>query len=154
MLVLLRINMRCFFHKFYINNYKILWNLRGNWSKIELSENNEKINDSTNNNNNISGESKPSEEINEVKDGLNIPKINVSIVEDKKKSKINFFVSKKDSNILIDIENNIKFSGEKKDLKNQDVSKNNFIGKKREKDNKEKPQIQKNQLKNKKINSF
>ena len=72
----------------------------------------------------------------------------------KKKSKINFFVSKKDSNILIDIENNIKFSGEKKDLKNQDVSKNNFIGKKREKDNKEKPQIQKNQLKNKKINNL
>ena len=131
-------------------NFEIINN-----DEVKLMEEgkNEKINDSTNNNN-ISGESKPTEEINEVKDGLNLPKINVAIVEDKKKSKINFFVSKKDSNILIDIENNIKFSGEKKDLKNQDVSKNNFIGKKREKDNKEKPQIQKNQLKNKKINNL
>ena len=37
---------------------------------------------------------------------------------------------------------------------NLGLSKNNFIGKKREKDNKEKPQIQKTQIKNKKINNL
>ena len=79
----------------------------------------------------------------EVKEKINISKSDIN--EDKKKEKISFFISKKDkdTNIFINIENNsnVKPVKEKKKRK---FFKNEFIGKKRENENKSQSQISRN----------
>ena len=129
-------------------------NLENNNNEVNLMEEvkNENINEN-NSINNINDGQKPIIEINEIKEELNLPKINLAIVEDKKKSKINFFVLKDKANILIKIEENMKIpeiqKDEKLEIKNE-CSPINFIGKKREKED----QIQKNITKTKKINNL
>ena len=54
------------------------------------------------------------------------------LIEDKKKAKINFFVSKKDNNISINPEN----KNNNKDLEKKKISENEYLCKKREKNNK------------------
>ena len=129
-------------------------NLENNNNEVNVmeegkNENANEINTISNNSN----ESKPIIEINEIKEELNLPKINLPINEDKKKSKINFFVLKDKTNILIKIEENMKLpeaqKNEKMEIKNK-CPPNNFIGKKREKEE----QIPKNIGKNKKINNL
>lgn len=129
-------------------------NLENNNNEANLMEEvkNENINEN-NNISNINNGPKPIIEINEIKEELNLPKINLAIVEDKKKSKINFFVLKDKTNILINIEENTKIpevqKDEKLETKNECLP-NNFIGKKREKEE----QIPKNITKNKKISNL
>ena len=69
------------------------------------------------------------------------------LTEEKKKVKVNFFVSKKEDKVLINIDNNSKSFDEPK---NGEILKNEYIGKKREKEN----QISKNCTKNNKINNL
>ena len=69
------------------------------------------------------------------------------LTEEKKKVKVNFFVSKKEDKVLINIDNNSKSFD---DPKNGEILKNEYIGKKREKEN----QISKNCTKNSKINNL
>lgn len=112
-------------------------NLENNNNEVNVmeegkNENVNEINSFSNNN-----ESKPIIEINEIKEELNLPKINLAIDEEKKKSKINFFVSKDKTNIFIKIEENMKQpevkKNEKMEIKNE-YPPNNFVGKKREKE--------------------
>ena len=92
----------------------------------------------------------PIEEINKNKDNKeNISKNDIN--EEKKKAKINFFVSKKEDKILINIDNTMKSLDNQKNSEN---SKKEYIGKKREKDIKNQSQISKNATKNSKINNL
>ncbi len=126
-------------------------NLDYNNNEINIME--EGKNESLNKINSING-SKPTIENNEIKEELNLPKINLAIEQDKKKSKVNFFVSKDKTNILIKIEEKLKFPEDKKVEKVKETKKefsiNNFIGKKREKEE----QTPKYIGKNKKINNL
>ena len=90
------------------------------------------------------------EEINKNKDNKeNISKNDIS--EEKKKAKINFFVSKKEDKVLTNIDNTMKSLDNQKNSEN---IKKEFIGKKREKDIKNQTQISKNATKNSKINNL
>ena len=90
------------------------------------------------------------EEINKNKDNKeNISKNDIS--EEKKKAKINFFVSKKEDKVLTNIDNTMKSLDNQKNSEN---IKKEFIGKKREKDIKNQNQISKNATKNSKINNL
>ena len=92
----------------------------------------------------------PIEEINKNKDNKeNISKNDIN--EEKKKAKINFFVSKKEDKILINIDNTMKSLDNQKNSENP---KKEYIGKKREKDIKNQSQISKNATKNSKINNL
>ena len=73
------------------------------------------------------------------------------LMEEKKKPKINFFVSKKEDNILINIENTIKSSD---DSKKVEILKNEYIGKKREKEKSKLSLFSKNAIKNPKLNNL
>jgi hypothetical protein len=81
----------------------------------------------------------------EIKDKLNLSKSDIK--EDKKKEKISFLISKKDKdkdgNISINIENNSKEKPVEEKKKSK-FFKNDFIGKKRENENKPQSQIAKN----------
>lgn len=90
------------------------------------------------------------EEINKNKDNKeNISKNDIS--EEKKKAKINFFVSKKEDKVLTNIDNTMKSLDNQKNSEN---IKKEFIRKKREKDIKNQNQISKNATKNSKINNL
>ena len=129
-------------------------NLENNNNEVNLMDEgkNENINEFNNISNN-SNESKPIIAINEIKEELNLSKINLAIAEDKKKSKINFFVSKDKVDNLIKVEENMKLSEVQKNV-NMETKKecplNNLMGKKREKEE----QISKNIAKNKKISNL
>ena len=77
--------------------------------------------------------------------------LNNNLIEEKKKTKINFFVSKKENNNLINIEKNNKSFD---DPKNTEILKNEYIGRKREKENNILAQITKNGIKSVKINNL
>lgn len=70
------------------------------------------------------------EPIEEIKEKFNLPK-NCENVNNNKKEKINFLISKKDTNNLIDIENNNNNDNNNEKKKNK-INKNEYIGKKRE----------------------
>ena len=73
------------------------------------------------------------------------------LIEEKKKPKINFFVSKKEDNIIINIENTNKSSDDSKKAK---ILKNEYIGKKREKEKSKLSLFSKNGFKNPKLNNL
>ena len=77
--------------------------------------------------------------------------LNNNLIEEKKKTKINFFVSKKENNNLINIEKNNKSFD---DPKNTEILKNEYIGKKREKENNILAQITNIGIKSVKINNL
>ena len=72
-------------------------------------------------------------------------------IEDKKKTKINFLVSKKEDKVIINNENGVKSFDNQK---NSEILKNEYIGKKRDIENKNLSQISKNVTKNFKINNL